>query len=206
LTTNRTKNRIGGLSQSFAAPGRKKDISNSLEQSSRASRTTNEQEDETPKTHSDIPASILTNAVAISNKPQSVSAAQQGGLSEDNAVQTLFGANAGGDGNALSNLYSIDPATGTATLIGPIGFRAVSGMAFNRFTGVLYATGRRLSSGTLVLLTINTATGVGTEVGPLGGWLQCSGHLVQKFGRDVVCLPGGKAVHDQYRDRSMCNS
>jgi hypothetical protein len=72
-----------------------------------------------------------------------------------------------------STLYTIDPATGTAlTVVGPIGFDSVSGMAFapHPQTGAatLYATGLRPSDGVAVLLTINLATGAGTEVGPLG--------------------------------------
>jgi hypothetical protein len=66
-----------------------------------------------------------------------------------------------------SALYSIDPETGVATAIGVIGFARVSAMAFDS-TGVLYATGRRPSDGRNVLLTIDTTTGAGTEVGPTG--------------------------------------
>jgi hypothetical protein len=80
-------------------------------------------------------------------------------------AQTLFGAT-GRDRQfvATSDFYSIDPTTGTATLIGPVGFSSVSGMAFHPTTGVLYAVGFN-SSGTHVLLTIDRATGVGTAVG-----------------------------------------
>ena len=61
---------------------------------------------------------------------------------------------------------SIDPTTGTATLIGPlVGFSSVSGMAFHPTTGVLYAVGF-FNNDAHVLLTIDTATGAGTVVGP----------------------------------------
>ena len=78
-------------------------------------------------------------------------------------AQSLFGATS----TSPSNFYSIDPTTGTATLIGPAsGFENISGMAFHPTTGVLYAVGFRVSDSTHVLLTIDPATGVGTEVGP----------------------------------------
>jgi hypothetical protein len=65
-----------------------------------------------------------------------------------------------------ATLYSIDPATGAATAIGPIGFNRVSGLDFapNR---VLYGVGSD-GGGNAVLITINTTTGAGTLVGPLG--------------------------------------
>ena len=49
-------------------------------------------------------------------------------------AQALFGTTSFGPntrGGETSVFYSIDPATGTATLIGPVGFFAVSGMAFH---------------------------------------------------------------------------
>jgi hypothetical protein len=67
--------------------------------------------------------------------------------------------------NGASTFYSIDHTTGTATAIGPVGFDAVSAMAFDS-TGKLYAIGQRHGTSISVLLTINTATGAGTEVGP----------------------------------------
>jgi hypothetical protein len=64
-----------------------------------------------------------------------------------------------------STFYSIDHTTGAATAIGPIGFNAVSAMAFDA-SGTLYAVGRRPSDSVSVLLTINPTTGAGTEIGP----------------------------------------
>ena len=49
------------------------------------------------------------------------------------------------DGQAISFLYRIDPATGAATLIGSIGYRGVSALDFEPATGVLYGVGRRVS-------------------------------------------------------------
>ena len=76
--------------------------------------------------------------------------------------QALFGVTSDFAG---SSLYSIDPTTGAATLIRPVGVSRVSGMAFHPATGVLYAVGFAGVT-THVLLTIDTATGAGTLVGP----------------------------------------
>ncbi|TMD02445.1 MAG: DUF11 domain-containing protein, partial [Chloroflexi bacterium] len=65
-----------------------------------------------------------------------------------------------------SILYAIDPATGAAAPVGPIGFDRISGMDFEPRTGILYATGNRPGTNTHVLITIDPSTGVGTEVGP----------------------------------------
>lgn len=80
----------------------------------------------------------------------------------------LFGAAFSGS-NGLANLFAIDPITGAATLIGPIGFERVSAMDFGP-DGRLYATAERADgSNTPVLIIIDTVSGAGTEVGPLGG-------------------------------------
>ena len=75
--------------------------------------------------------------------------------------------------NGLSQFYSVDPATGTATAIGSgVGFERVSGMDFHPVTGVLHATGERADSSNInVLITIDPMTGVGTEVAMLNGGL-----------------------------------
>jgi hypothetical protein len=79
---------------------------------------------------------------------------------------TLYGATGG---STASNLYVIDQATGAATVVGPIGF-AVTGLAFNPLTGVLYgASSTQSPSCSACLLTINPATGAGTAIGPFGG-------------------------------------
>lgn len=105
--------------------------------------------------------------VGIRNPAQRVVAAQETTAAAV-APGLLFGATSAAQSTLPSNFYSIDPATGAATLIGPIGFRSVSAMDFHPRTGVLYATGRRLSGSPNVLITINPLTGAGTEIGPLG--------------------------------------
>ena len=77
-----------------------------------------------------------------------------------------------------SSLHRVNPQTGRATPVGAIGFDAVGGMAFHPLTGILYAVGQRagttsfITPGPHVLITIDPATGVGTEIGlftaPLG--------------------------------------
>jgi len=85
----------------------------------------------------------------------------------DVCATRLFGAGHSGGSSTPSTLYEIDPATGGATPIGPIGFNTVGGMDFDPLTGALYAVGKRLSDGVYVLLTIDPLTGNGAEVGPL---------------------------------------
>jgi hypothetical protein len=71
-------------------------------------------------------------------------------------------------GNPATNLYIINTADGNvATTVGSIGF-AVTGMAFNPTTGVLYGVSAPKGTGTRQLITINTATGAGTAIGALG--------------------------------------
>ncbi len=65
-----------------------------------------------------------------------------------------------------ARLYTINSTNGASTLVGGIGFYMVGGMDFD--SGTLYATGKRTSDSANVLISINTATGAGTEIGALG--------------------------------------
>ncbi len=92
-----------------------------------------------------------------------------------------------------SSLHRVNPQTGRATPVGAIGFDAVGGMAFHPLTGVLYAVGQRAGTagffmpGTHVLITIDPATGVGTEIGPFTGPMTCPGCGVE----DLAFRPNG---------------
>jgi len=79
-----------------------------------------------------------------------------------------------------SVLYRIDPSTGEATEVGPIGFQGCSGMDFDS-SWTLYATCTR-ADGTHVLITIDQETGSGIEVGPTG--IQLLGSELQ-IGTDI---------------------
>lgn len=81
-------------------------------------------------------------------------------------ADVLYGAD-GAAGNP-SNLYILDPATGAITsTVGPIGF-AVTGLAIDPLTGILYgSTGQASPTSPGFLITINTTTGAGTIVGDL---------------------------------------
>jgi hypothetical protein len=57
-----------------------------------------------------------------------------------------------------TDLYSINPTTGVATLVGDTGFYVINGLFVN---GTLYG----FDDNTNAIVTINTATGVGTKVG-----------------------------------------
>jgi hypothetical protein len=89
--------------------------------------------------------------------------------SYSHASSILFGATHDGrDGD--STLVKINPTTGTATSVGSgLGFERVGALAFDPGSGLLYGTGERMGgSDTHVLITVDTTTGVGTEVGPTG--------------------------------------
>ncbi len=64
-----------------------------------------------------------------------------------------------------SDLYTIDPATGTPTAIGPIGF-AMTGLAFDPSDGTLWgATSNNSAAHPGSLITVDPVTGAGTFVG-----------------------------------------
>jgi len=68
-----------------------------------------------------------------------------------------------------SPLYSLDPATGaTLATTGSTGY-AITGLAQDPTTGILYGVSNKKSPiAPLTLLTINPTTGAATQVGPLG--------------------------------------
>ena len=80
----------------------------------------------------------------------------------DNPV--IYGSAYMGPGGAAS-LYNINPNTGTATLIGPIGFSQVGAIDFST-SGILYGVGINPANGAQDLITIDPATGTGTAIGP----------------------------------------
>jgi uncharacterized repeat protein (TIGR01451 family) len=100
------------------------------------------------------------------------------------ATGTLYAATGAGGGNCaatLSNLYTLDPATGAATLVGPITInnqqvRHVTGLAVKPNDGTLYATmgGQQTDCsdfGESTVMTVDPATGDATVVGTQGGSL-----------------------------------
>jgi hypothetical protein len=62
------------------------------------------------------------------------------------------------------NLYSIDMATGGATIIGPLGTSLMHGLAFDNSTGILYGSTTTYHS----LYEINTSSGAATLIGDIG--------------------------------------
>jgi hypothetical protein len=79
---------------------------------------------------------------------------------------TLYGAvifSAGGP----SQLKTLNPFTGTSTLIGSTGIGPIDGLAYDQTTGTMYGTtgGTKNSSN---LVTINLTTGVATVIGSVG--------------------------------------
>jgi hypothetical protein len=88
-----------------------------------------------------------------------------GGLAFD-ASGTLYGVSA----TTFAKLYTLDPATAATVLVGPLyaGFVFEGGLAFAPGTGVLYGVNLD-SAGSPHLLTIDTATGAGTDRGLIAG-------------------------------------
>jgi len=71
-------------------------------------------------------------------------------------------------GNPATNLYILNQVTGApVATVGPIGF-APTGLSFNPFSGVLYGVTAPRGTNTRELITINTSSGAGTLIGPLG--------------------------------------
>jgi hypothetical protein len=88
-----------------------------------------------------------------------------GGLAFDSGG-VLYGVSATG----LAHLYTLDPANGNTTLVGPLYVSYVfeGGLAFEPGTGVLYAANLSGASDPH-LMTINTANGQGTDLGQVAG-------------------------------------
>lgn len=81
-------------------------------------------------------------------------------------MSTLYAAQA--QNQTTSDLYTIDPVTGTPTSVGAIGF-AVTGLAWDPVGGVMYgATSNNSASNPRSIITIDLGTGAGTLVGSLG--------------------------------------
>jgi hypothetical protein len=73
-----------------------------------------------------------------------------------------------GTGNEPSELYRIDSLTGSATLLGAMGVRGCSALAFDVSTGILYAAAEPLDSGQSFLWQVEPATGATSPVGATG--------------------------------------
>jgi hypothetical protein len=98
------------------------------------------------------------------------------GLDVQPGTGLLFASSGGGDGGRL---FTVDPATGGATLIGdPPGFDRLPGLAFD-LDGTLFASAGGNVAGALIILDPNT--GLGVSVG--------------SFAADGLTVIDGLAVH-----------
>jgi PKD repeat protein len=71
----------------------------------------------------------------------------------------------GGGGFEPSTLRTLNPFTGTSTIIGPTGFGPIAGLAFDPSSGIMYGiTGGPIGN----LLRLNLTTGAATLIGPTG--------------------------------------
>lgn len=83
----------------------------------------------------------------------------------DPVTDTLYGNSSTGYGATADTLYSINPVTGVATLIGRLGFSDVYALGFGQ-NGTLYGMEDADEMGGLI--NINLTTGAGTLVGDSG--------------------------------------
>lgn len=80
------------------------------------------------------------------------------------SAQTMYAVT--GAGNSTSNLFTVNPTTGAATLVGSVGFSHVTGLAYDPTTSTMYGhISDMFNSGVTDLITINLTTGAGTVVG-----------------------------------------
>ena len=66
-----------------------------------------------------------------------------------------------------SELRTLDPYSGTSTLIGPTGMAGINGLAYDQTTGIMYGSSGG-SKGPSSLVIINLSTGAAREVGSIG--------------------------------------
>jgi hypothetical protein len=85
------------------------------------------------------------------------------GLAFNPTTGVLYAVSAGNGATDPRSLFTIDPATGAATLIGASGGLQASDLSFNA-AGVLFAWRQNLN----LLATVNLATGVPTSLGASG--------------------------------------
>ena len=97
-----------------------------------------------------LPAVVLATLCALST-PEVKAAPGTG---------TLLGTDA-----FFGNLITINPATGSASVVGPLGVGQIPSLAVNPLTGIIYAGG---GGGVPDLFTVNPATGAATFVGDTG--------------------------------------
>ncbi len=100
---------------------------------------------------------------------------------------TLYATAITGPGGG-STLRTLNPFTGTSTIIGSTGFGPISGLAYDESSGILYGiTGGATGN----LLRINLTTGAATLVGPTGFQ---AGSL--EFGPDGLLYGGGTGLDE----------
>jgi hypothetical protein len=95
----------------------------------------------------------------------------------------------------LPNLYTVDPVTGSATLVGStgLGFAAIGGMDFSS-DGTLHAAVNIAGdggTGSDHLAIIDKTTGAATVIGPFG---TCTGVTIPSFGGGSCTIEGIEAI------------
>ncbi len=116
-----------------------------------------------------------------------------GNLAMHGLVRTNSGALFGINGSAFRNdqFYSIDPETGTATLLASTGLDLAFGLAHDPETDTIYGLGVTSGSNTINLLSLDPATGQATVIGagvPSSGLTGTSGIAFDPVRRVIVAL------------------
>lgn len=88
-------------------------------------------------------------------------------IAYDSSANLVYGTTAVSFGNVGNFLYSINPVSGAATVIGDFGISALFGLAFNPLDGFLYGTNGE-GSDTASLYRIDTANANATLIGSTG--------------------------------------
>jgi DNA-binding beta-propeller fold protein YncE len=102
------------------------------------------------------------------------------GLEWDSSSNKLWAASGGG-GNF--NFYDVNPTTGLATVVGPLGLTSFTNLVHDSLNNVLYAT----NSGTDSFYSIDRSTGTPTLIGPLNGSTNPNG-LAYDWDNDRIFL------------------
>lgn len=121
------------------------------------------------------PAGVLLSLDRCTGRATQINAEPQGVL--DNGIQALAIASDGATYIMRGSLFSVNKATGAATLVGSLGGPEVFGADFEPSTGTLYALSSGISS-TPTLYTVNVTTGAATGVATLSQNLGVTGAIV----------------------------
>ena len=122
-----------------------------------------------------------------------------GGLAYDELNSTLFATCERSDGSETPVLVRINPATGAGTEVGVLDVCSNwNDLSFRNSDNDLFATGfgNTCGGGENTLVTVNTATGMGTIVGPMGNDGCCGNAMAFSPGDTLFFMDGDRGPPD----------